>query len=79
MFAKEWLEQMPSAGSSRCGEENIITITGGIRALQHAGVVSNWVLWLQEGLVFDVSGPSESFSIPEALKVANSVAKAARS
>lgn len=54
------------------GSWTIIALTDQTRALQIASSVSSAVLWLRNGVLLNVYGPSETFSPEDAQVVANS-------
>ena len=61
----------PSQGCE--GEWSLVTIRSGVTALLIEGPVANSVIWLEDGVRFDVVGPAETFSAEEVLEVANRV------
>jgi hypothetical protein len=69
------LESLAACDASQgCeGTRSLIALADGTNGLVVTGPSSNGILWLQSGLLMDVFGPPDSFSVSQAVSVANSL------
>ncbi len=78
-LTEQGLEAIPSQCRPETGCEGtwkVVTLVDGTRALLIAGPVSNGVLWLRRSVLFDVFGPTDTFSVSSATALASLFAKA---
>jgi len=77
---ESWLKGLASCDhSSGCeGSWSLVTLKDGTTAVDFAGS-TNGVLWLYNGVRYDVFGPPATFSTDDALAVANATEAAAAS
>jgi hypothetical protein len=66
-----------SGGRDLRGNVGTIRVSDGRHGLLVAGPASNGVIWIRDGVQFDVFGPPRTFSVAEAKQLANEIASAA--
>ncbi len=59
----------PTAGC--VGQRSLVTLNNATTALEITGPASNGVLWLRNGVLFDVLGPPSTFTASHAVAIAN--------